>query len=188
MKKLTVIAAACVVSVSMTASAAPAAEKDKKKHEIAQQQQPALTDQQRADISAAAVQKLTGQKWTIYLYVSGSRVSSYETDTLTFAGGGVSSDNLTLKQFSGSNYSLSVQDDGAAVWETVQRNPDNDIAMWRGELRGEMLVGTMTLRSQGVTKSYNFSTAMPRIEHQAITEKPAAAKRAATHAVAETKK
>jgi len=53
-------------------------------------------------------------------------------------------------------------DDGNAVFETVQRTEEGDLALWRGTLYGNKIVGILNLRPQGkVATIYSFTSLMP---------------------------
>ncbi|MCG8430883.1 MAG: hypothetical protein MJA29_06910 [Candidatus Omnitrophica bacterium] len=123
---------------------------------------PVLSDAQRRTIMQQASQSLTGRTWTVYWVMQGEKKSSVRTDTLTFEGSGVKSQYLVTRGFMGSAYSMHVRDDQAAVWETVQRNEKEDLAMIRGELSGNILVGTVNIRRKdGGSELYSISTIPP---------------------------
>lgn len=150
------VVAACAVSV-MCAQLTLAAEK--KKGKAVEVKQPSLSDAQRAALSQEALIQLNNQGWAIKLAQQSAKKPRVEADILTFSGQGVVSQFLSAKGFGGSQFSLSIQDDGAAVWETVQRSVNEDIAAWRGELRGGVMSGTLSIRYKtGMAETYSFST------------------------------
>ena len=158
MKKLVLAVFALGVCVTVTGASFAAG---KKKTETVTAS--VLTDQERKVIGDKAVDTLNQQTWTIYLVLQNAKNPKIETDVLNFSGNGVSSQDLVSKGYSGSNYSLNVQNDGTPVWETVQRNAkDESIAAWRGELRGGGLNGILSIRPKvGGSMIYSFSTSMP---------------------------
>jgi hypothetical protein len=167
----------CAIVVSVTASAhAATVDKPVRKRSEANEsvQRPALTEQQRAQIAVQATQKLTAEPWSIYIFPQGSSPESATSETLTFTNTGVEAKGMKAKGYNGSNYSLTIQDDGAAVWETVQRDADNNFLMWRGELRGEGMNGIVSQRSaSGASIVYSFSSAMPKLfQHQKVKAVP----------------
>ncbi|MFH1640379.1 MAG: hypothetical protein ABIA66_00275 [Candidatus Omnitrophota bacterium] len=132
----------------------------KKTKEVASS--PSLTPQQRQAIETSALEQFNAQTWTIYLTAQGVKKPRVETDVLTFTGSTVVSQNLSSQGYSGSNFTLSVQDDGNAVFETVQRTEGGDLALWRGTLAGNKIVGILNLRPQGkVPAIYSFTSLMP---------------------------
>ena len=81
---------------------------------------------------------------------------------LTFAGNGVQSQYLTSLGFNGSQFSLRVLDNTGSVWETVQFNANQDMAMLRGELHGEEMIGTISIKKKdGPMTIYSISSNMP---------------------------
>ncbi|KPK97833.1 MAG: hypothetical protein AMJ95_07145 [Omnitrophica WOR_2 bacterium SM23_72] len=123
---------------------------------------PSMTTQQREAIKARALEQFNSQTWTIYLTAQGVKKPRVETDVLTFTGSTVISQNLSSQGYSSSNFTLSVLDDGNAVFETVQRTEEGDLALWRGTLYGNKIVGILNLRPQGkVATIYSFTSLMP---------------------------
>jgi len=121
-----------------------------------------LTEQQVKALESVSIQKLNSQTWTIYLTNLGARASKAHMDMLSFTNLGMSSQNLAKQGFGTSNCALHIQADSSAVLETVQRNKEGDIALWRLELRGDSLGGTVSIQYQkGGIESYNFSNSIP---------------------------
>lgn len=137
---------------------------------------PALSEQERKAIEEKSNEQLNAGAWTIYLTAQGIKKPKVETDMLTFSNGTLVSQNLAAKGYGGSNFSLSAQDDGTAVFETVQRAPDESIALWRGTLSGgNKLTGILNMRpNQGAATIYSFSTSMPgpAVEPEAAVATP----------------
>ncbi len=162
MKKVLV----CVLVLSFCAAfsgSAMAADKKKGKEGVA----PALTEAQRGAIEARALEQLDAQSWTIYLTMQGAKKPRVETDLLTFTADSVTSQNLLAKGYTGSNISLTAQEDGTTVFETVQRTEDGSMAMWRGRLSGNKLTGIVNMRSkEGQSDIYSFTTIMPVVSNE----------------------
>lgn len=142
-------------------------------------QAPALTGeeklaQQRAVFTEKARQALTGKEWAVYVTAKPAtekKPAVIETDTLSFTERTVLSKNLSSQGYSkgGSNYALSVADDGSgAVWETMQmRENEMDIAYLRGELdlKSGVMRGSILYKSaQGKDVSCGYSTIAPIAE------------------------
>lgn len=122
---------------------------------------PGLTAQQRQAMETSALEKFNAQAWTIYLTAQGVKKPRVETDVLTFSGSTVTSQNLSSLGYSGSNFTLTVQEDGNAVFETVQRTEAGDLALWKGTLAGNKIVGILNLRPEGkVPTIYSFTSLM----------------------------
>ena len=107
-----------------------------------------------------------GREWVIYMVGSGQSTGKKipaQTDILTFKDGQVSSKNLTAEGFSASNFTPSLMDNTIVVWETMQSNEVGDLAFFRGELRGNAMVGFISMHPKkgGVTE-YTFTTNQPQ--------------------------
>lgn len=151
------IAAVAITFLAVPCHQAHAAKKDAVETEV-----PAISDKERAAISSESVDALNSKSWTVYWVLQGDKNAIPIADVFVFSGSGVTSQYLNKLGFGGSNYALHVQDDKAAVWETVQRNAEGELAAARGELRGEDLVGTVSFISPGnPTLIYSLFTNLP---------------------------
>mgnify|MGYP001568529555 CR=1 FL=1 len=120
--------------------------------------------------------ELQAKEWIIYLTPQETkRKLTSETDVLTFSDGKVTSRNLSAKGYSTSNMGISsIQDDGTAVWETMQVNAaTKDIVFLRGELLASGIMrGTVFFKPQkGDTTTYSYSTIMPEARLE-VTQPP----------------
>jgi hypothetical protein len=100
--------------------------------------------------------QLDGSTWTLELRpdAGGKAVQ----DTVAFAGRTVSSKWLTKAGYNASNYSVQVEADGLAIWETMQSNEKEGLAFWRGELRGEKMSGILSKQpTEGAAVNYRFT-------------------------------
>ena len=128
-----------------------------------------------------ARQTLKSQEWTVYLVpleLSKKEKPTVEIDILTFTDMKVKSNNLSSKGYGESNYSLRVQEDGTAVWETMQVNENEDLVFLRGDLKGNQMSGIISMQpKKGTRKDYSFSTTMPTITTSELTEEAQKAKK-----------
>lgn len=132
----------------------------------------------RAVFTEKAIQILMSKEWAIYVTVkpvTERKPAVIETDTLAFTGRTVLSKNLSSQGYSkgGSNYALSVADDGSqAVWETMQMHEnEKDIVYLRGELdlKSAAMSGSVLYKSpQEKDRSCAYSTIAPAVK--AVTE------------------
>jgi len=106
-------------------------------------------------------------------------------DTIIFKDGKVNSESYEQKKYDASNYTLSVKDDGATVFETMQTK-DEDKVFWRGEIRDKGIRGILSAhpKSGGVI-DYSF---VGGLKSGLIGEEKEAAKRAAEQKALETKR
>lgn len=78
-------------------------------------------------------------------------------DNLRFESRRMESAELTAQGFTGSNYTLTPQEDGTVLWETMQTGPNGETVCWRGEWNGRTMRGMMTRQlPNGETYSFNF--------------------------------
>lgn len=108
---------------------------------------------------------IRSREWTIYLFPSGQSYGKklpMQVDVLTFIDGKVASKNLTAAGYGDSNYTPSLMDKDVVVWETMQTNDGGDLVFWRGELRGNVMVGVLSMHPKkgGVTE-YSFTSNQP---------------------------
>jgi hypothetical protein len=106
------------------AKAAPVTKEDKDKQEkaLAKKQ---LEEKKRKE--------LANSEWTIELTPLGGK-GKKEEETVVFKDNQVSFVSYGKKGFPATNYTLTVQDDGMVVWETMQTSEKSGIAFWRGEM------------------------------------------------------
>jgi hypothetical protein len=98
--------------------------------------------------------KLT--EWDIKLNPVGG--GSQTADRLSFRNGKFISANLNSLGFSGSNYSVTIEDKGKVVWETMQTST-NGTASWRGEIEEGKMRGILSLRKEGQeAQDFSFSS------------------------------
>lgn len=118
--------------------------------------------EQRKAKEENARQILKSREWIIYLAPQDSK-GKPETDVLTFTEEGkIISKNLIAKGYNASNFALTLSDGGAAVWETMQSDENQNLAFLRGELRGDEMTGSIVMKSvKGIGTTYSYSTMPP---------------------------
>ena len=113
----------------------------------------AVVPSPKAGSNAHVRARLNGTSWSLELImVSGSEKEKgkIQKDTVTFGTQTISSDRLTKAGFPTSNYSLTVGDDGVAVWETMQTHSNGKgVAFWRGEIHGDAMEGVLSKQPTG---------------------------------------
>ena len=89
--------------------------------------------------------QLDGTSWSVQLTPSsGAAGLKPQKDTITFTKRQVTSEFLTKAGYPNSNYSLTLGDDGKAVWETMQTKEGEGVAFWRGEVSGTSMRGVLS--------------------------------------------
>lgn len=113
--------------------------------------------------------------WSLELRPATPEQGKPQNDTLTFAGRRMESDMLTQQGAGGSNFTLTPQDEHAAVWETMQITPEGDRVLWRGEVRDSNMSGTLIRQPQeGEASMWSFTgtkgpTTTPDVSDKALT-------------------
>jgi len=106
----------------------------------AKKEQPKKLDkdaQAKLDAKKQLVEKkrkeLDDTEWQIELTPLSGK-GKKEGETVVFKGNQVSLTGYGKKGFLPTNFTLTVQEDGSAVWETMQTSEKSGIAFWRGEM------------------------------------------------------
>jgi len=125
------------------------------------QRQEALA-QKRREAEQSARGTLQSKEWPVYLNLESGKGKA-ETDTLTFtAEGQVSAKNLFAKGYGASNVRVTAQDDGSAVWETMQVDKDKNLVFLRGVLKGNEMTGSFFMKPvKGEPVTYFYTTVAP---------------------------
>lgn len=120
--------------------------------------------QQRKAAEEKARRMLKSKEWGVYVTLESGKGKT-EADVITFtAEGKVSSKNLLAQGYGDSNFRLTVQDDGIAVWETMKVDKDKNFAFVRGELRGSEMTGSIFMKSAaGVGSTYYYGTMQAQV-------------------------
>ena len=97
--------------------------------------------------------KLAGSRWELEVVVSGpGQPRVVEADVLSFDQGSVGSEVLSKAGFEPASFSLYPPEGQSISWEAMQRKTGKDgeeSAIWRGEVTGEKMQGTMLRRHPG---------------------------------------
>ncbi|HEX9779940.1 MAG TPA: hypothetical protein VGB20_01850 [bacterium] len=102
-------------------------------------------------------EQLDGTAWAVE-FSDPQRGGPDPKDVISFDGRQVSSEQFAARGFDVSNYSVSIDSNGTAVWETMQRSAEGDIAFWRGELHGGSMRGSLSLSNKKEKPaSFSFS-------------------------------
>lgn len=115
---------------------------------------PGKTDQIQRIISGVnKAEDLDLTEWEVKLTpVSGGES---QEDTLSFTQGKFISGKLNDIGYLASNYTLTIEDSGRIIWETMQTSPEGT-ASWRGEIEQGIMRGILNLRQKG-EKPQDFS-------------------------------
>ncbi len=95
------------------------------------------------ELLAAKKAELNGHEWDINL-TSAADKSKSDTDTLVFKEMKFDSKAMTSQGFNSTNYTISLQEGGPTVWETMQSTESGNPVFWRGEWEGDSMKGVMS--------------------------------------------
>lgn len=93
--------------------------------------------------------ELDGTQWTIEARPRDKAATpAVYFDKLQFKGHMLSSKEMAVKGFQPSNYTLTVQNDGTLLWETMQRNAAGGVIFWQGQTtKDNKMSGIMSTNS-----------------------------------------
>lgn len=120
-----------------------------------------VTQPSSAELETKAKEVLNRKEWEISVTPIGNARARPQSDTLIFYASLVSSKRFAAKGFMESNYTLRAQPDGTVIWETMQKNNKDEIVFWKGELRGEIMLGVYSFHpKKGGNEDFSFTTAL----------------------------
>lgn len=88
-------------------------------------------------IAQKKLNELNNTEWAIELSSMATK-GKKEADTITFKDNQVSIASFVKKGFPTTNFTLTMQEDGLVIWETMQTSEKSGIAFWRGELDSKL--------------------------------------------------
>lgn len=147
---------------------------DRAKGETAQSAAGQISAEERKKAEEKVRGILFSKEWTISLTETTAKKPKTEIDVLNFKEGKFNSKNLSASGFPASNFTVTVQDDGTAVWETMQTAEKGDMASWRGEIQNDSMRGILSKRFlKGQAQDYYFSLVSASGIQPAEKENPA---------------
>ena len=94
--------------------------------------------------------QLNGSSWDVRIRPRFStNVEASRADQVQFGDMKMASSWMGAQGFSGSNYAMRRDADGAIVWEAVQSGPNGAIAFWRGQTTGRIMTGSISRQPAG---------------------------------------
>jgi hypothetical protein len=135
----------------------PAVQVPEKEREKGIEGLPGAVDAQRA-LREKKRRQLNNTEWKIELTILTGRRKK-QSDSITFSNNQIASVNLLQRGFSATNYTLTVQENGTVIWETMQTSDKSGIAFWRGEIDANVqkMQGILSHRiNNEATRDYSF--------------------------------
>lgn len=118
-----------------------------------------------AKILAEKKAELNGHEWDIKLVPAADpKNGTPSTDVLVFKDMKFEAKGMTTDGYKPTNYTISLQEGGPSVWETMQSNESGPSIFWRGEWEGESMRGVMSKQSaDGTNESFYFSSVSSKV-------------------------
>ena len=154
---------------------------------------PALSDagkEKKEQAKKEWMAKLNGTQWAVTVTPMGGdpgKTPKSKQDTLSFHGPQMTSEWLAKEGYGNSNFTLRLEDDGSAVWETMQSKEGGHLVFWRGNVQEGVMRGVVSKRTpEGVSTDFGFSGSQlpgttqdtapeaPAVQPQAASQPPAA--------------
>ena len=118
------------------------------------------------DEARAALRKIIGEKkaelngtsWDVTIESRAGKGSFLGKDTLIFQNERFRSLTAEKNDFSATNYTLTVQEQGPTVWETMQTGKNGEVAFWRGEWKEGVMTGVISRQLEKGAEEYSFSS------------------------------
>ncbi len=121
-----------------------------------------------AEMLAQKKAELNGHEWQVKVVPASDPKSGGSEDTLIFKDMKFESMKMTGGGFPSTNYTISLQEGGPSVFETMQSDGKGTVVFWRGEWEGDSMKGVMSKQSEGKNSDYYFSS----LSKQTIVEAP----------------
>lgn len=101
-------------------------------------------------------QSLNNTEWGIE--ITPAKGGKRSRDKVVFKEGKVSLHKLLKEGFSPTNYTLTIQEDGTLLWETMQTAKGGKIVFIRGEITSDIkaMRGMLSFPEEGGTEDYSF--------------------------------
>jgi len=163
MKRIWLMLIVSVMCIALSFSIAQAAKKDAPKAAATKAKAaPAVVnpEEEMQKILAKKKAELNNTEWTIELTPMNNPKGNKITDMLRFVDDKISVKNMESLGFGSSNFTLRLQDDGTATWETMQTSAKEGVAFWRGDLLSEtVMVGVLSKRdTKAKVSDYSFKS------------------------------
>jgi len=140
-----------IIILTLCISTAGRAESDKEK---------LAAEQKRREMIENAKEDLNDTTWKIELSQmgSGAKVENI-SDTVRFTDNEVESEILASEGFPGTSFTISIKDNAAIVWETMQTSEKGGLAFWKGEIKDGVMRGVLSRHiNEKTVKDYSFIT------------------------------
>ncbi len=118
-------------------------------------------EEKRAALRKATEEKkaeLNGTSWDVEIKSTSGKGILSGKDTLTFQDERFHSQKAEKNDYSETNYTLTVQETGPTIWETMQTSSKGEVTFWRGEWKEDSMSGVISRQLKEGNEEYFFSS------------------------------
>ncbi len=134
-------------------------EQPKKKVDLKKEEEKRAAIRKEVEIKKA---ELNGTSWDVEIKSNSGKGILSGKDTLTFQDERFRSQKAEKNGYAATNYTLTVQENGPTIWETMQTSKDGEATFWRGEWKEDVMSGVISRQitegKQTSNEDYNFSS------------------------------
>ncbi len=116
----------------------------------------------RAELRKMILEKkgeLNGTSWSIEINSQAKRGDLLGEDTLVFQNDKFLSERSNKIGYAATNYTLTVQEGGPTIWETMQTSKKGEVCFWRGEWKDNVMTGIISRQLEKGSEEYYFTSA-----------------------------
>ncbi len=116
-----------------------------------------LTNDEKAKRKKEVIAMLSGTTWDVELFPMDDPKKKPIKDVVSYEHGRLKSKAFAVEGYSESNLTVTIEDDGKAIWETMQSHATKGPIFWRGELAEKAVNGVLSRQNKdGTTDAYSL--------------------------------
>jgi len=116
-----------------------------------------LTTDEKAKRKKEVIAMLSGTTWDVELFPMDDPKKKPIKDVVSYEHGRLKSKTFATEGYSESNLTVTIEDDGKAIWETMQSHESKGPIFWRGELAEKAVNGVLSRQNKdGTTEAYSL--------------------------------
>lgn len=102
--------------------------------------------------------ELNGSSWSVKIESQSGKGDFIGPDTLIFQNDKFRSEQAGKKDYAPTNYTLTVQEQGPTIWETMQTSKKGEVSFWRGEWKDNVMTGIISRQLEKGAEEYYFTS------------------------------
>lgn len=116
--------------------------------------------------------ELNGSSWTVKIESQSKKGDFIGPDTLVFQNDKFRSEQAGKQDYNATNYTLTVQEQGPTIWETMQTSKKGEVCFWRGEWKDKVMSGIISRQLEKGSEEYYFTSSERKDIPKTSEEKP----------------